>query len=145
MKKALFVCVVVATFLATGCPTGNAGPTVQTEHAWMPSLDAALSKAAQDGRLVLMLAGRDTCGLCTHMKDTICETDSVKAVLLESYITAYVDIDNSTDWYPFAPGGSFYLPLIASIDPANPDTAIHSTTGTHTEEEFLAQIQDALQ
>lgn len=120
-------------------------PPVQTEHAWDPSLEDAISRAAADGRLVLMLAGRDTCGNCAHMKNTVSEAATVKPVLLENYVTVYVDVDNTTTWYPYAPNGGFTLPLIAIIDPADPGTALHTTTGIRNELDFLADIQGALE
>jgi hypothetical protein len=101
--------------------------------------------AAATGKLVLMLAGRDSCGNCTYMHETVCESDSVKPVLLEHYVTAFIDIDNSSDWRPYAPSGGFTLPLIVIIDPANATTAISSTTGIRDESEFLADIEAPLE
>jgi hypothetical protein len=143
MRHVLPVLLAVLLFLSCVPPNGNAIPA--TEHAWYPTLQDALDAAASAGKLTLMLAGRDTCGNCTYMKGTVCESESVKPVLLEHYVTAYVDIDNSTDWYPYSPDGGFILPLIAIIDPANPNVAISTTTSVRYEEDFLADIQAPLQ
>ena len=124
--------------------SGNGGEPV-TEHAWHPVLQGAVDEAAADGKLVLMLAGRDACGNCTYMIGTVCESDGVKPVLLENYVTAYIDVDNSTDWYPYAPSGGFTLPLIAIIDPESPDAALSTTTGVRYEDDFLADIQAPLE
>jgi hypothetical protein len=96
-------------------PAAHAGPVV-----WQASRAQAVEAARNSGKLILLLAGRDTCGNCQYMKNTACESPSVRSVIDANYVAWYCLVDSSTEWYAYASGlGTFTLPLICVIDPAD--------------------------
>jgi hypothetical protein len=100
---------------------------------WKDSLVRAVDAARNSGRLILLLAGRDTCGNCQYMKSTACESATVKPVLTDNFVAWYCPVDSSTEWHHYAQGlGSFTLPLMCVIDPGNPTAFLDRTTATQT-------------
>ena len=88
---------------------------------WVSDRDEAVSRAIAEGKMILLLAGRDTCGNCNYMRHTVMELPDISEILNDSYVCWYCIVDTSTQWYPYAGGlGSFTLPLICVIDPADP-------------------------
>jgi len=89
---------------------------------WIDSQDQALSLATNQGKMILLLAGRPGCANCDSMHDTVCEsvTPPVKALIQEGYVPWYCDIDNSNEWRTYgADLTSFTLPMICIINPTN--------------------------
>jgi hypothetical protein len=103
--------------LAAGFSLGQAQPLT-----WIDSRDQALSLATNQGKMILLLAGRPGCAECDYMHDTVCEsvTPPVKALIQEGYVPWYCNLDNSNDWKPYgADLASFTLPMICIINPTN--------------------------
>lgn len=78
------------------------------------------------------------------MQFTVCELNSppIKSLIEQNYIPWYCDVDTSTEWYPYATKlGSFSLPLISIIDPADSENYLERTTGVQAEIEFYARLQ----
>ncbi len=97
---------------------------------WVSSRDEAVSRALAEGKKILLLAGRDTCGNCNYVRNTVAETPDISEILNDYYICWYCIVDTSTEWYPYASGlGSFTLPLICVIDPADPLVYLDRSTG----------------
>jgi hypothetical protein len=110
--------------------------------SWCSSRTSAVEQALNSGRLILLLAGRETCGNCQYMKYTVCELASVRAVLDADYVCWFCPIDTSTEWYAYSGGlGTFTLPLICVIDPGNPLAYLDRTTGIQYESVFLPRLQ----
>lgn len=111
---------------------------------WKTSKAEAVSAAISGGKKILLVAGRETCGDCSYMKNTVCEstTPPIQSLIQEKFVTWFCNVDSSTEWNSYAGGlGSFYLPLICCIDPNHPDNYLDRTTGTQTPEEFHARLQ----
>jgi hypothetical protein len=111
---------------------------------WLESKTDAVSAAKSQGKLVLLLAGReDTCGNCRYMLNTVCESLSppVKELIQDRYVPWYCDMDTNADWQPYALGlGTFTLPLICCIDPNTTNQYLDRTTGTQTAQDFYDRL-----
>lgn len=110
---------------------------------WETSRAAAITLAVAQGKRVLMVAGRDTCPNTMYMKNTVCETTSpaIKQLILDHYVPWYCNVDTSTEWYPYANGlGTFTLPLICIIDPAQPDAYVDRTTAVQYPQAFYDRL-----
>ena len=79
---------------------------------WLESKSDAVSAAKSQGKLVLLLAGRDTCGNCQYMLNTVCESLSppVKALIQARYVPWYSEVDSNADWQPYASGAWEFYP-----------------------------------
>ena len=85
---------------------------------WYTSKTEAFDLAAADGKMVLMVAGRDTCANTNYFRNTVCETADIKAILLADYILWYTIVDDPTsDFYMYTQGMDGYLPFVAIIAP----------------------------
>ncbi len=112
---------------------------------WQTSKADAISLAKSEGKQILFLAGRETCGNCQQMRYTVCESASpaIKELIEENFIPWFCNVDSETDWYLYADGlDSFTLPLICCIDPDNPDNYIDRTVGIQTSEEFYTRLRN---
>ena len=111
---------------------------------WIASKAEAMSLALAQGKQVLLMAGRPTCGNCRYMQDTVCESADppIREEILAHYIPWYVHVDESNEWWPYASGlGEFFLPLICRIDPADPDRYLDRTTGVQYPDDFYNRIR----
>ena len=102
---------------------------------WLESKTDALSAAKNQGKLVLLLAGKPTCSHCQYMLTNVCESLSppVKELIQDRYVPWYCDLDTNADWQPYASGlGTFSLPLICCIDPNTTNQYLDRTTGVPT-------------
>lgn len=119
---------------------GQAGPLV-----WQTNRAGAVEAARNSGKLILLLAGRETCGYCQYMKYTVCETPSVRRVIDANYVCWFCPIDTSTEWNAYASGlGSFTLPLMCVIDPGSATTYLDRTTGTQSVSDFQDRVSSHL-
>jgi len=110
--------------------------------SWCESRESTVAQALDAGRLILLLAGRESCGNCQYMKYTVCESASIRAALDADYTCWFCPVDTSTEWHPYASGlGSFSLPLICVIDPGDPSAYLDRTTGIQEESAFLPRVQ----
>ena len=110
---------------------------------WCRSRANALSIAQSKNKIVLLIAGRDSCGRTNHMRN-ICETDiAVHAIIEQHFVPWYCDTDLTKEWYTYAKGisDSFDLPLICCINPSDKIRFLDRTTGVQTSEEFLDRLQ----
>ena len=111
--------------------------------AWQDSKSAAVSLALSQGKHVLLLAGRETCGNCQYMKYTVCESISppIRDLIDESYVPWFCNVDSSTEWYTYASGlGKFILPMICIIDPNDEDNYLDRTTGVQDTQVFYERL-----
>ncbi len=86
---------------------------------WHTTKAEAFEAASANGKLVLMVAGRDTCPNTNYFRNTVCETADVKATLLASYELWYCIVDSSSEYSPYVRGLGGTLPWIAIVNPAN--------------------------
>jgi len=120
--------------------TGHADAIV-----WQASHAQAVETARNSGKLILLLAGRDTCGNCQYMKNTVCETPSVRSVIDANYVCWFCPVDSSTEWYAYASGlGTFTLPLMCVIDPGDPSRYLDRSTGTQSASVFEDRLRSHL-
>lgn len=130
-----------ATVLACSLLAGQG----RAEIEWAASRDEAVARATRSGKLVLVLAGRVTCGNCTYMKNTVCESASVRPLLDAGYVCWFCPVDDTTEWYPYASGlGGFTLPLIAVLDPGEPLGHLDRSTGIMVENDFAQRLASHL-
>ncbi|HOW98163.1 MAG TPA: thioredoxin family protein [Kiritimatiellia bacterium] len=120
---------------------GFAAPARSDSIEWCDSRAAAVEQALNSGRLILLLAGRESCGNCHYMKYTVCETNSVRSILDADYVCWFCPVDTSTEENPYTGGlGSYTLPLICVIDPGNPLAYLDRTTGIQYEPTFVPRL-----
>ena len=109
---------------------------------WCKSQAQALSIAQNEGKFVLLIAGRNTCGNTRYMRE-ICESNiSVHRLIEQNFVPWYCDTD-SKDWYKYAQGlsDSIYLPLICCIKPSTTVLFFDRSTGTQTTINFFNRLQ----
>jgi len=112
---------------------------------WHATRAEAVEAARNSGKLILLLAGRDTCGNCQYVKNTVCETPSVRQLIDTNYLCWFCPVDNSTEWYPYAGGlGSFTLPLICVIDPGDSTKYLDRSTATQSASAFTDRLSSHL-
>ena len=102
-----------------------------------------MAEARSQGKLVLLMAGRHTCGNCNWMQNTVCETTSppIAQLIQERFVPWFCVVDSSDEWWPYAAGlESYTLPLLCCIDPANPGGYLDRTTGIQDPEAFYARL-----
>ena len=110
---------------------------------WIDSQDQALSLATNQGKMILLLAGRPGCAECDYMHDTVCEsvTPPVQALIQEGYVPWYCDIDNSNEWRTYgADLTSFTLPMICIINPTNAAVYVDRSFNIQRAETFYPRL-----
>lgn len=114
---------------------------------WLTSAEDAVSAARTQGKMILMIAGSDSCPFTTHMRDTVCEKADlpIKDRIRTAYVPWFSDVDAGSEWGPYASGlEPFTLPLICRIDPADADHYLDWTTGPQEADEFYARLLKGL-
>jgi thioredoxin-related protein len=112
---------------------------------WYTSKDEAINLAKNEGKKILLLAGREICGNTRYMRNNVCEKTSpeIKQYIQTHYIPWYSDVDNSYEYGAYAQGlERFTLPLICIIDPLDSDNYLDRTTATQTPEEFFERLNN---
>jgi hypothetical protein len=123
----------------------NVSATAQAQTLnWIRNKADAMAAARAEGKLVLLLAGRDTCSNCKTMKNTVSESQNppVKALLQENFILWYSIVDTSPDYRTYTGGlpASWSLPLICAIDPAKPNEYLSRSTGIQQANTFYQRL-----
>jgi hypothetical protein len=122
------------------CIGGNAyGGTL----AWKTSKAEAVSAAISGKKMILLLAGRETCGNCSYMTNTVCESVSppIQTLIQEKFVPWLCNLDSSNECNAYDRGlDGFYLPLICCINPTDPDNYLDRTTGAQSPEEFYVRL-----
>ena len=99
---------------------------------WETNKAAAVAKARQEGKLVLMLRGNPACVYCNDAKDNTCETTepNIVGLIQQYYVPWFANRSVTDEGEEFQdriplPGGGYVIvdnnPIIACIDPNTPD------------------------
>jgi len=107
---------------------------------WETSKAAAIAKALQENKLVLMLRGNPTCFYCSHAKNNTCETTepNIVGLIQQYYVPWFSDKSQSTEgeeYYDRIPlqGGGYTIidinPIFACINPNIPDKCYDISVG----------------
>ncbi len=96
---------------------------------WHTDESEASEAAYESGKLVLMVAGRDTCQNTNYFRNTVCETPDIKARLLSDYVLWYTNVDTSSEYYSYAYDLGGTLPFIAILDPAQQNMRLRGHGG----------------
>jgi hypothetical protein len=123
------------------------------ELVWQTSKETAVSMARDQGKDILLLAGRikllgglQDCPNCEYMIKTVFESTSppIKALIEEEYILWYSDWDTSRESRVYASGlgETFTLPLICIIDPNDSDTYVDRTTNVQDTQVFYLRLKN---
>ncbi len=132
----------IALIICFFCFAANSQAT--TSLVWQTSKSEAISVAEKERKKILMLAGRETCGNCEYMRNTVFESTSppIKSMIQGNFVPWFCDFDSSTEHHIYESGlGNYYLPLICSIDPDDSDNYLDRTTGTQSPEEFYSRLE----
>jgi len=134
--------VIISTLLQCSAPTAIlASDALQ----WTDTKSEAVSEAQRTGRLILLLAGRDTCENCKYMKGTVCESEPIKRLVQDNYVAWWCPVDDSSEWGRYAAGlGGFILPLICVIDPGDANNYLDRTTSVQYPAEFETRLRSHL-
>lgn len=109
--------------------------TAQGAISWYTTRAQAVAAAQSSGKLILLVAGRNTCPNTQFMKTDMCERAGIRAVIDPYYVGWYCLVDTSTEHYSYTSGlGSYTLPLICVIDPADPLNYLDRSTNRQTDE-----------
>jgi hypothetical protein len=101
--------------------------------AWKQSRDQAVETARNSGKLILLVAGRETCESCRLVKETVCEAPSVRQILNSNYVCWFCSVDASQEWKSYLDGmGSAALPVMCVIDPGDPSAYLDRSMGLQT-------------
>jgi thioredoxin-related protein len=138
MLKVAFTSLLLILF----CIFLSAAITYGAPLNWCKSQSQALSIAQKEGKIILLIAGRNTCGNSRYMRE-ICESNiSLRRLIEQNFVPWYCDTD-SNEWYKYAQGlsDSIYLPLICCIKPSATVLLFDRSTGTQTPVNFLFRLQ----
>jgi hypothetical protein len=137
---------VLVVILSLFCGSG----TESAELVWQTSKETAVSVAKDQGKDILLLAGRIwslggllDCYNCEYMKNNVFESTSppIKTLIEEEYILWYSDVDTSQEWSAYASGLTYFtLPLICIIDPNDSDTYVDRTTNVQDTQVFYSRL-----
>jgi len=130
MKKSFFI-----IFFVFSAAFSNAATLT-----WETTKAAAISKALNENKLVLMLRGNLSCVYCNHAKSTTCETTNpnIVGLIQQHYVPWFSDKSATTegeeyyDRYPLAGGGYVIVdinPIFACINPNTPDKCYDLSVG----------------
>lgn len=79
------------------------GSTLFADIKWV-GFDDAIEVAKENGKIVMVMLGREECPACEYMKDIVFKDTKVKAEIAENFIPVYLDIHND-----FIPDGLPYI------------------------------------
>lgn len=103
---------------------------VDVAAIWYTTRAEAFAEARRTGKKVFMICGRDTCGNTMYTKNVACEDPMVKPTLVAKCVLWYTNCDTQEDENSYYwPNGSFALPVVCVIDPANEYGYIVRVTG----------------
>ncbi len=134
MKKVILLLIIVLYFASDG---------LSASLIWQKSESDAISLATKQGKLILLIAGREGCGNCKVMKETVCESASpaVKSLIEKHFILWYCDIDSCFEWYAYNTGlKKLTLPMICCIDPLELRN-LDRSVGLQSPEEFYSRLK----
>lgn len=113
---------------------------------WVTSKAAAVTKALNEGKYILLLAGASYCQHCYNMHYVVCEENNpqIKAVIEENYVPWYCDVSYSDEYEPYSTEP--YIPLTCRIDPRDPENYIDQYYGSYlnNEEVFYNRLLNGL-
>ena len=111
---------------------------------WHTSGSSAIAEAKSDGKLILFIGGRETCGNTIGTRDGTCEEPEVRAAL-GNYVLWFCDCDKQTDvFWQYGRGlGTITLPLVCVINPFSPKTYIARKTGYQSANGMLSLLKAA--
>ncbi|NLA73930.1 MAG: DUF255 domain-containing protein [Deltaproteobacteria bacterium] len=131
--------ILLCFFVLLGIYLSTLTSTTQGDEAltWVTSKSEAVSKALNEGKLILLLAGYPTCPHCLIMQYTVCETNNppIKTVIKENYVAWYCNVWISNEYKPYSTAP--YVPLVCRIDPRNPEKYIDQSYGSYLYREAI--------
>jgi hypothetical protein len=112
---------------------------------WQTNRTDAVNAARNSAKLILLVAGRETCPNCQYMRGTVCETPGIRGIINTNYVCWFCPVDTSSEWYVYANGlGGFTLPLICVIDPGNPTAYLDQSTSVQSPSDFQTRLKSHL-
>ena len=134
---------VLSTLVVNADATFYAHWTEISAYTWFTTRAEAFAEAKRTGKKVFMICGRDTCGNTMYTKDVSCEDPSVKTKLIAKCVLWYTNCDTQFDEnHYYWPSGSFTLPIVCVIDPANDRGFLKRVTGPQAPADILALLAD---
>ena len=131
----------------TAATVVNAGATYYAHwtevsaYTWFTKRAEAFAEAKQTGKKVFMICGRDTCPNTMYTKNVACEDPTVKTKLVAKCVLWYSNCDTQEDENLYYwPTGTFSLPVVCVIDPANEYGYIVRATGPQEPAAILALL-----
>ena len=134
---------VTAATVVTGDATYYAHWAEVVAYTWFTKRADAFAEARRTGKKVFMICGRDECGNTMYTKNVSCEDPTVKAKLIAKCVLWYTNCDTQLDENRYYwPTGTFTLPLVCIIDPANEKGFLKRATGPLEPAGILALLAD---
>lgn len=123
-KLVSFIAIALCLFVGTNM-------YAQSGQEWLTSKSDAISQAKAQGKKVLLMYGRATCGNCNGVKRN-CQNAEVATILSKSYVLWFHNCDdrsNVSDVSAYLTGlTSIQLPFMAIISPSDAGKAISTST-----------------
>ena len=92
MKKLVFLLLVSCTIIASAQTTETAKPKLYNPAADAKAdIEAAVQKAAKEGKHVLVQAGGNWCSWCILFHNKVTSNDTLKAVLEKNYVSYHLN------------------------------------------------------
>ncbi len=91
-----------------------------TATAPAAAIDDAIKTSKQSGKPILVVQGRESCGICKALQGRM-ESDEKYKALAASYVYLHIDIDKETDvrsaWGKLYPSSETGLPIVQVVSP----------------------------
>jgi len=142
MKQQLPATLVLIRWLSAGMVVYACG-FCQAALNWETSKVAAVTKAAQENKLVLMLLGTAVCPYTIQAKSVLCEKTSpdIHGLLEQNYVPWFADMNYTGEGKEYFEPYTIYLyPVFACIDPADSSACLDLSSGAQEPQSFYTRL-----
>ena len=134
---------VLPTLVVNADATYYAHWTEVSAYTWFTKRAEAFAEAKRTGKKVFMICGYDECGNTMYTKNVACEDPTVKAKLVAKCVLWYTNCNTQPDENIYYwPTGTFALPVVCVIDPANDKGFLVRKTGLQEAADIIAMLAD---
>ncbi len=116
----------------------------EKDSVWQTNYADVQMNALLKGKLILLVAGRESDVNTITFLSTVSENADIKANLLANYEVWFADVDTSTEYDPYVVGLGNMLPLISILDPAVQNERLRGHGGPMTVAEGKAFLDKTL-
>ncbi len=106
----------------------------------------AIARAQEEGKLILVQMGRPNCSDCRGVSNHLARVSPpIKQTTMAGYVYWYINIDKSNEEDPYVAGmGQYALPVMAFVDPNNPDKMLQRVNGSLSPSTLLINVKNQM-